>query len=248
MILPPQNSAPFESFEIPRKLGLPRNLLLTISEALCMARRRRSFFEGAPVHVHQRGNNRAAMFHDVHDRIVFLMALLEPSQRYGVAIHNWVLMNNHFHLLATPQDEKGLPRMLQQVGRRYVPHFNKRSDRTGGLWEGRYSAHLVDTETYWFRCARYVELNPVRASMVSAPREHPWSSHHALGYGAEDKLVTPHPLYVALGASPLERQAAHRALCGTALSDSELASVRNALRTGISGAELPEASALAAAS
>jgi putative transposase len=248
MILQLPNTAPFESFGIPRKLELPRSLLLRISEALLMARRRRSFFEGVPVHVHQRGNNRAAMFHDVYDRIVFLMALLESSQRYAVAIHSWVLMNNHFHLLATPQDEEGLPRMLQQVGRRYVPHFNKRNDRTGGLWEGRYSAHLVDTETYWYRCARYVELNPVRASMVSAPHEHPWSSYHALAYGAADKLVTPHPLYVALGATPLERQAAHRALCGTSLTDAELASVRNALRTGISGAELPEASALAAAS
>jgi putative transposase len=213
-----------------------------------MARRRRWFFEGVSLHVHQRGNNRADMFCDAHDRIVFLMALLDASRKFDVAVHNWVLMRNHFHMLATPAADDSLPRMMQQVGRRYVPYFNRRCSRTGGLWEGRYSAHLVNTETYWFRCARYVELNPVRASLVMAPHEHPWSSYHALAYGAADKLVTPHALYLALGSNAAERQAAHRAMCGTPLTDTELASIRNALRTGISGAELPESTALLAAS
>ena len=213
-----------------------------------MARRRRWFYEGIALHVHQRGNNRADMFHDTHDRVVFLMALLDASRKFEVAVHNWVLMKNHFHLLATPAEEESVPLMMQQVGRRYVPYFNKRNDRTGGLWEGRYSAHLVNTEAYWFRCARYVELNPVRASIVAAPHEHPWSSYHALGYGAADELVTPHSLYTALGTTPIERQAAHRAMCGTPLTETELASIRYALRTGLSGAELPDATALAAAS
>ena len=205
------------------------------------------FFEGVPLHVHQRGNNRADMFHSVEDRIVFLMALLESSRRFGVAIHEWMLMKNHFHLLATPSGEDSLPRMMQQVGRRYVPYFNKRRSRTGGLWEGRYSAHHIDNEVYWYRCARYVEMNPVRACIVSAPHEHRWSSYHALACGATDKLVTTHTLYTRSGATAAERQAAHRALCGTPLTDGELTSIRNALRTGVSGAELPDAAALAAA-
>jgi putative transposase len=213
-----------------------------------MARRRRWFCEGMSVHVHQRGNNRADMFHDAPDRVRFLMALLEASRSFGVDIHVWVAMRNHFHLLATPQAPDSVPRMMQQLGRRYVPYFNKRYGRTGGLWEGRYSAHLVDTEVYWFRCARYIELNPVRASIVAAPHEHPWSSYHAHACGAVDKLITPHALYNGLGATPVDRQAAHRALCGTPLSDVELASIRNALRTGLSGAELPDATALAIAS
>ncbi len=213
-----------------------------------MARRRRWFLEGTSLHVHQRGNNRADMFHDTHDRVVFLIALLDASRKYRVAIHNWVLMTNHFHLLATPAEPASVPYMMQQLGRRYVPYFNRRSDRTGGLWEGRYSAHVVDTEAYWFKCARYIEMNPVRASMVTAPHEHPWSSYHAHAHGAGDNLVTPHALYAGLGASPLERQAAHRALCATPLSDVELASIRTALRTGVSGAELPEGIALAVAS
>ena len=209
-----------------------------------MARLRRWFEEGLSVHVHQRGNNRADMFHDTTDRVVFLMALLESSRRYGVAIHVWVFMNNHFHLLATPQAPDSIARMMQQAGRRYVPYFNRRHTRTGGLWEGRYSAHLVDTERYWYTCARYIELNPVRASMVDHPYEHPWSSYHFNAHGADDRLVTPHALYNGLGVDAAQRQAAHQAMCGVCLSEVELASIRNALRTGISGAHVSESGAL----
>lgn len=212
-----------------------------------MARRQRMFVDGLSMHIHQRGNNRADMFLDADERVMFLMALIDASRKHGVAIHHWVLMDNHFHLVGTPETPESVPRMMQQIGRRYVPFFNKRHGRTGGLWEGRYSAHLIDTETYWFRCARYVELNPVRASMVCAPLEHPWSSYHRHAAGAEDHIVTPHALYLGLGATPLERQAAHSAICGQSLTPTELASIRNALRTGRSGSELPE-SVLAIAS
>jgi putative transposase len=212
-----------------------------------MSRLRRWFEEGLSVHVHQRGNNRADMFHDGEDRVVFLMALLESSRRYRVAIHAWVFMNNHFHLLATPEGPESIPRMMQQAGTRYVPYFNRRHARTGGLWEGRYSAHLVDTENYWFQCARYIELNPVRASMVNQSREHPWSSYHVNGHGAHDKLVTPHALYIGLGKDAAERQAAHRGMCGVCLTNVELASIRNALRTGRSGSDVCDSKTLALA-
>jgi putative transposase len=212
-----------------------------------MPRRRRYFPENVTVHVHQRGNNRIDMFLDTRDRVQFLMSLLDASRAYGVAIHTWVLMSNHFHLLATPAKRDSVPRMMQQVGRRYVPYFNERSQRTGSLWEGRYRAHLVDSDEYWFRCARYVELNPVRAGIVTAPHEYFWSSYRALGFGAHDDLITPHPLYVALGATSMERQASYRALCGTLLTDPELASIRTALNTGSPRAELLEGALRASA-
>ena len=212
-----------------------------------MARPRRLFSRGVSAHIHQRGNNRAAMFHDTQDRCVFLMALREAGEKYRVAIHAWVLMGNHFHLLATPDAPDSIPRLMQQTGRRYVPYFNRRHGRTGGLWEGRYSAHPVDTAVYWLRCHRYIELNPVRAGLVQAPHEHPWSSYHAHAHGARDRLVTPHELYVASGSTPAERQLAHRTRCGILVTEAELSSIRNALRTGQSGAEIPEAAALAEA-
>jgi putative transposase len=214
-----------------------------------MPRPRRSFVEGLSLHLHQRGNNRAAIFHDNQDRFVFLLALLWASRKYEVAIHVWVLMNNHFHLLATPSTPTSVPQMMQQIGRSYVPYFNKRHERTGGLWGGRYSGHLVDTDLYWLRCARYIELNPVRASLVATPGEYRWSSYRANGCGAEDKLVTPHRLYIIeSGSDSLERQAAYRGLCVAGLSELELTSIRKALRTGRSGADLPDATSLAVAS
>jgi putative transposase len=204
-----------------------------------MARRKRSFVKGLSLHIHQRGNNRQDMFHDDVDRMIFLAALVESSQRYHVAVHVWTFMDNHVHLIATPETPESVPRTMQQVGRRYVPYFNRRHKRTGGLWEGRYSAHLIDTETYWYRCLRYVELNPVRAGIVAAPEDYRWSSYRAHAFGATDSLVVPHALSLALGRTEMERQAAHRALCGMPLTECELASIRDALRTGKHLAEPP---------
>ena len=204
-----------------------------------MARRRRIFVEGLSMHVHQRGNNREDMFHDDDDRMVFLTALVESSERYDVRVHVWMFMDTHIHLVATPQTPDGLPRMIQQVGRRYVPYFNKRHQRTGGLWEGRYTAHPIETEVYWYRCLRYVELNRVRAGVVAAPQDHPWCSYHSHAFGTYDPLISHHPLYLALGTTASERQEAHRALCGTPLTDCELAAIRNALRTGTCPTEPP---------
>jgi putative transposase len=203
-----------------------------------MPRRPRFFVEGLSLHVHQRGNNRINMFRDAVDRAVFLMALAESSQKYGVGIHCWVLMDNHFHLLATPATPDSVPNMMQQSGRRYVPFFNRRWQRTGGLWEGRYSAHLVDSDEYWYRCVRYIETNPVRAMMVEHAKDHRWSSYHAHAYGTEDRLLTPHRLFEALGTTPEERQTVHRALCGLTLSETEIASIRHAIRTGLRGSEV----------
>jgi putative transposase len=208
-----------------------------------MSRRRRWFFEGVPLHIHQRGNNRIPVFEDDYDRVVFLRRLLDATLKFEVAVHAWVLMRTHFHLLATPGSPDALSLTMQELGRRYVRPFNRRHQRTGTLWEGRYNAHLIESEIYWFRCMRYVELNPVRAAMVRAPEEHRWCSYHALGCGAPDALITPHRLYLALGASETERQLAYRRLCNDQLTSAELGSIRDALRTGRILGEQPEPSA-----
>ena len=213
-----------------------------------MPRQPRNTYEGAFVHVNTRGNDRQGVYFDRADRLAFLQIFDRLQSKYEWVVYAWVLMTNHFHLLATPSYPDSVARAMQQTGRRYVPYFNRRHDRTGGLWEGRYRAHLVDTEQYWFRCLRYIELNPVRASLTSSPRDHPWSSYHANACGATDKLLNPHALYIGLGQTALERQAAHRSLIGTPLTEAELASIRNAMRTGLSGAELPEAALLPVAS
>ena len=78
-------------------------------------------------------------------------------------MHSYVLMTNHVHLIVTPRGAGGVSQAMQTIGRLYVRHFNRRYERTGGLFDGRYRSFIIDSESYWFTCMRYVELNPVRA-------------------------------------------------------------------------------------
>jgi len=174
-----------------------------------MARLPRLTVPDYPHHVIQRGNNRQPVVVDDDDRETLLGLMAESAARHKVAIHAWVLMDNHFHLLATPTTDRGLPQMMQAVGRRYVQLFNRRHQRTGTLWEGRYRATLVQTDRYLLACMAYIDLNPVRAGMVQRPADYRWSSHrHYIGQ-TQDRLVTPHPLCWGLGNTPFAREAAY---------------------------------------
>jgi putative transposase len=177
-----------------------------------MARQPRFFVPGVPLHVIQRGNNRARIFVGTTDYRFFLDCLVESCRLHGVAIHAYVLMTNHVHLLATPQSDKSLSRALQSVGRRYVGYFNHFQNRTGTLWEGRYRAAAIDSERYFLTCMRYVEQNPVRAGLARHCGDYRWSSHLANATGTQDPLVTPHYLYEQLGRTGEERQSAYRLL------------------------------------
>lgn len=168
-------------------------------------------------HVIQRGNNRQAIFHDQRDYERMLETLTEYAEKFEVAVHGYVLMPNHFHLLATPATSDGLPLMMQAVGRSYVRWFNQRHARTGTLWEGRYRSTLVETERYLLACMVYIDLNPERTNLAPSPAEWPWSSCAShLGLRA-DRLVTPHALHWALGNTPFAREAAYRELLQTGI-------------------------------
>jgi putative transposase len=197
-----------------------------------MARLGRYFLGGQPLHVIQRGNNRQAIFFEAADYGLYRDWLGQAAARYGVGIHAYVLMTNHVHLLATPRESESLPRMMQSLGRRYVRHVNKRYRRSGTLWEGRYRAAPIDSDAYFLTCSRYIELNPVRAGMVSDPADYPWSSHRALAGGAHDPLVAPHPLYVALGGDAAERRSAYLALFRQPLDAEFLDGLRAATNGG----------------
>ena len=118
-------------------------------------------------------------------------------------------MGNHFHLLVTPEAADAVPRMMQAVGRRYVRYFNDGQGRSGTLWEGRYRSALIQAESWLLPCMAYMDLNPVRAGLALEARDYPWSSHgHYVGLRS-DKVVTPHPLFWALGNTPFGREAAY---------------------------------------
>jgi len=158
-------------------------------------------------HVIQRGNDRQPIFREPGDQERLLSLLADNAVREKVAIHAYVLMDNHFHLLVTPQTSTGVPRMMQGVGRTYVQYFNRRYHRTGTLWEGRYRATMVQTDRYCLACMAYIDLNPVRAGIVKRPDEHRWSSYGHYRGIRTDKLITSHPVYWQLGNTPFEREA-----------------------------------------
>ncbi len=195
-----------------------------------MARLARLSFPGLPHHVIQRGHNGQVIFQGAADYQRMLDLLQEYAKKCEVAVHAYVLLPNHFHLLVTPQTATGLPQMLQAMGRRYVRYFNDVQGRTGTLWDGRYRSTVLQPELYLLPCMVAMDLNPVRAGLTSAAGDYPWSSHgHYIGRQV-DRLLTPHAQFWGLGNTPFAREAAYADLVqagvGTteqqALSDSTL--------------------------
>ena len=175
-----------------------------------MARLPRLILPGHPQHVILRGNNRQAIFYSDLDRRHLLGTLGEAALQYGVAVHAYVLMDNHLHLLMTPPSAEALSRTMQSLGRRYVGWFNARHQRSGTLWEGRFRAGLIEGERHLLACMRYIELNPVRAGLCAEAAQWPWSSvAHHLGL-SRDSLITEHEMYWLMGNTPFERERAYR--------------------------------------
>jgi putative transposase len=196
-----------------------------------MARPPRLELPDVPLHVVQRGNNRATCFFSEVDRRFYLKCLATAALARGCAIHAYVLMTNHVHLLVTPSEAGAIGAMMQDVGRRYVRVINSIHERTGSLWEGRFKSSLIDSENYLLTCHRYIELNPVRAGMVKHPSEYPWSSHGHYGEDRANGLITEHPEYQRLGKSEDERRAAFRSLCAEPVSERVVELIRAAINT-----------------
>ena len=197
-----------------------------------MARLPRLTVTGYPHHVILRGNNRQAIFHTRADRLHMLDLLARQSVENAVQVHAYVLMDNHLHLLVTPQKDGGLPAMMQGVGRSYVRAFNALHGRTGTLWEGRYRSAVIQSDRYLLACMVYIDLNPVRAGMVAQAVDHTWSSHaHYLGQRV-DSLITPHPLFWELGNTPFEREAAYAELVQAGLGANQQGALTDAALKG----------------
>ena len=193
-----------------------------------MPRRARLAIAGIPWHIIQRGNNRSVCFYAAEDYLKYLDTLHELSLKYGCAIHAYVLMTNHVHLLLTPSKTMSASLLMKHLGQRYVQYINRSYRRSGTLWEGRFRSCLTQSEEYVLACYRYIELNPVRAAMVEKPEQYRWSSHRANGAGTVDRLVTPHTEYLKLGRTDNERCRAYLALFKAHLDTPRLNQIRQA--------------------
>ncbi len=198
-----------------------------------MPRRPRLQLAEVPLHIVQRGINREPCFFAEEDYHCYLHWLEEAARDCGCAIHAYVLMTNHVHLLLTPAENGSPARLMQSLGRRYVQYVNRFYRRTGSLWEGRYKSSLVQAESYLLACYRYIELNPVRAGMVSDPGQYRWSSYRANGLGQLDARLTPHTLYLAQGRDTDERTDVYRSLFRPHLDAEAAVDIRQALQLGM---------------
>jgi putative transposase len=197
-----------------------------------MPRRPRIHLAGLPLHIVQRGHNRDACFFAEEDYHAYRHWLGEALEANACVLHAYVQMTNHVHLLLTPPAAEAVPQLVMSLGRRYVQYINKTYRRTGTLWDSRYKSSLVQADNYLLLCQRYIELNPVRAAMVDDPAHYRWSSYRANGLGQADSLLTPHPVYSALGGTEPQRLAAYRALFRPELDDDAISDIRMALDQG----------------
>ncbi|HZT75134.1 MAG TPA: transposase [Vicinamibacterales bacterium] len=191
-----------------------------------MGRTRRALVDGLSVHVTQRGNNKMNIFVDDYDRQVFLRFLRRIVQDVAIQLHAFALMTTHTHLVITASPSE-LPRAMQSLALKHTRYFNKKYARCGTIWGERYKSRVIGDERYALNCLRYVEQNPVRAHIVSAPADYRWCSYHAYASGEFPEWLTPHPVYVGLGSTPDARQNAYRALFAEQLTDEQLVEQRH---------------------
>ena len=197
-----------------------------------MPRRPRIVAGGYPMQVILRGIDRSAVCFEESDYRFFLECLRLAAAEEEVAVHAYVPMASHVHLLMTAAGDQGVPRVMKRLGQRYVQHVNRTYRRTGGLFEGRFRSSLIEADNYLLACQRYIELNPVRTAMVSGPDDCPWSSYRANALGVADALVTPNPIYHALAAPGTARFAAYRGLFESELNADRLQRLRECTNGG----------------
>jgi putative transposase len=198
-----------------------------------MARVARSPLAGHTYHVIQRGNNRQPIFLSESDKAEMHALLLEAALRHEVAVHSYVLLDNHFHLLLTPRTAQGLPALMQQVGRTHVRRFNDRHQRSGTLFEGRFRSSLVQTQRYLLACMVYIDLNPVRARLCGQPQDYRWSSYAHYAGLRRDALISPHAEFFNLGNTPFDREHAYMQLVQAGLGSTQEAAITHSLLKGL---------------
>jgi len=197
-----------------------------------MPRKPRFYLPGVPVHAVQRGHSRDPIFFEAQDYATYAYWLSEAAKKYGVAVHAFVLMTNHVHLLVTPPEAEPMSRFMQFVGRRYVPYINHKYGKSGSVWEGRYKASLIQEDAYFLTVMRYIELNPVRAGMVERPGQYRWSSFCHNSGVREIRFLRFHASYESLGDTPEGRRQAYCALFNGHIERSDIERIREAWQTG----------------
>ena len=203
-----------------------------------MPRMGRIVLPNYPHHIVQRGHNRQVVFAAVEDYQRYVDDLRELKIAFGVKVYAFCLMTNHVHLLLAPDESiAGMGQLMKSLAARMTRYRNRQERRTGTLWEGRYKSSLVQTETYLLACSRYIELNPVRARMVAAAGDYPWSSYR-LRMQPEGNWLDSDPCFDALGPTDQQRRGRWQAFVNQVVAPEQLETIRSALQRGqLTGSE-----------
>ena len=202
------------------------------SSTVPMARLPRLYAPGTVQYVLQRPASGRSLFLDADDYALASRILEDATRAHGVAVHAYALLPQELRLLATPADAESIARAMQAIGRRYVPHLNRKAGRSGALWDRRYRSTLVDPAAWLIAAMRHIEHRPVALGHALDPAQWRWSSHaHHAGLGQE-AWIQDHAAYWALSNTPFERQAAYRDLSATPLDTARAARIEAAVENG----------------
>jgi putative transposase len=197
-----------------------------------MGRLPRAIDKGLVYHAFNRGNNGADVFAEEGDYQAFLQALAQTQSRYQFKLFGYCLMINHFHLLLQPGAEQSISRILQSLTVAHTWRFHKRHHSSGHVWQGRFKSPVIQDDAHMLVVLRYIEANPLRASMVSDPGDYQWCSYQHHGLGRPDELLSSFPEWQRLGPTEAERRRRWRAKLRAAQKQEELRGVRSSLASG----------------
>ena len=164
-------------------------------------------------HILTRGNNRQDVFQEEEDFKKYMELLLRYKEKYKFKLYHYVLMTNHVHLVLEPTERGGgLAEIMKGINLSYAQHYKRKYKHIGHFWQDRYKSIIISKDDYLLACGSYVELNPVRAMMVTDPKAYRWSSYNAYAYGKNNPLIDEHPIYSVLSEDESERRKKYREL------------------------------------
>lgn len=202
-----------------------------------MARQLRIQYPGAFYHVFSRGNQKQPIFLSDDDRYFFLKCLREAYEKFGVIVHVYCLMPNHFHLILETT-LGNLSSMMHFLNTTYTVYFNTKHKRCGHLFQGRYKSILIEAESYAQELSRYIHLNPVRSEMAALPEQYPWSSYEFYrGPSRPEKWLETAFILRLFGEQLDKAREAHMEYVIKGIGEKVPASIKDSVRKGILGSE-----------
>lgn len=198
-----------------------------------MPRSARIVISDYPHHIIQRGHNRQVVFVSDDDYQYYLDNLHEWKERLECKVYAYCLMANHVHLIIDPgSDGKNLALLMKRIAGRQTRHVNRLENRSGTLWEGRYKSSPICVNEYLLACSRYVELNPVRAGIVTEAEAYRWSSYGAKVGTSKHEWLDFDSQYFGLGSTERKRQGKYRDFVQGTIQERELEQIRLGIQRG----------------